>query len=101
MILRPAVITFVDVVTRAGKMTVDLEEVTIEKESFLNSCSLAEARIPEQTGLIVIAVKKVDGEIVFNPGSQYILSESENLIVMGHEDQVDKLRILAAASKSL
>lgn len=97
MILRPAVISFVDVVTRAGQMTVDLEEITIEAESPLNESSLANARIPEQTGLIVIAVKRLDGDIEFNPGPQYILSESESLIVMGREEQVEKLRTLAAA----
>lgn len=101
MILRPAVVTFVEVVTRAGQMTVDLEEITIEAKSPLKGSSLADARIPERTGLIVIAVKKLDGEIKFNPGPQYVLSEMENLIVMGHEDEVEKLRTLAAARPGL
>lgn len=101
MILRPAVVTFVDVITRAGNMTVDLEEITIEKKSPLNRATLADARIPERTGLIVIAVKKQDGEIEFNPGPKYMLSASEDLIVMGHEEQVEKLRTLAAAKPGL
>jgi len=101
MILRPAVVSFVDVITRAGNMTVDLEEITIEKKSPLNRATLADARIPERTGLIVIAVKKQDGEIEFNPGPNYILSASEDLIVMGHEEQVVKLRTLAAAKPGL
>jgi len=73
----------------------------IEAKSPLKGSSLADARIPERTGLIVIAVKKLDGEIKFNPGPQYVLSEMENLIVMGHEDEVEKLRTLAAARPGL
>lgn len=96
MILRPAVVTFVDVITRAGKMSVDLEEIIIDRKSPLNGVTLAEARIPERTGLIVMAVKKEDGEALFNPGPQYVLNDAEALIVMGYEDQVEKLRALAA-----
>ncbi|MFO7951680.1 MAG: potassium channel protein [Bacillota bacterium] len=95
LVMRPAVCSFLDVITRAGQMTVDLEEIDITNKSELNGITLAEARIPERTGLIVIAVKNKDDETIFNPGSDYTISESDTLIVMGKEEKIEKLYTLA------
>jgi voltage-gated potassium channel len=95
LILRPAVVSFLDVITRAGQVVIDLEEVNVRKTSPLIGKSLADARIPEQTGLIIMAVKRRDGETLINPGSNFVLSENDALIVLGQEEQVTKLQSLA------
>ena len=94
LILRPAVVSFLDVITRAGEMVIDLEQVTVNNSSSLNGKSLSEARIPEQTGLIVLAIKRSDGDTVINPGPGFILTEQDALIVLGKEEQVEKLQAL-------
>lgn len=95
LVLRPAVVSFLDVITRAGGMTIDLEEVSIGKGSALDGISLAEARIPEQTGLIVMAVKRSSDETRINPGPDCTLQANDALIVLGQEEQVEKLKMLA------
>ncbi len=95
LILRPAVVSFLDVITRAGQVVIDLEEVSIRIGSSLVGKSLADARIPEQTGLIVMAIKRSNGETEINPGPLYILEEADSLIVLGKEEQVGKLQKLA------
>ncbi len=95
LVLRPAVVSFLDVITRAGEVVIDLEEVTVKKNSSLVGKSLSEARIPEQTGLIVMAVKRANRETEINPGSGFRLSNNDVLIVLGQEEQVGKLQILA------
>lgn len=57
MIIRPSVISFLDIITQADNVVLDLEEVMICSESDIVGKSLREARIPEKTGLIVIAIK--------------------------------------------
>ena len=62
--------------------------------------TLIEARIPQETGLIVIAVRKqIDGtrEFVFNPAADTQLDIGDEMIVVGHPDQVAKLREFAQA----
>ena len=95
LVLRPAVVSFLDVITHAGRVTIDLEEIIVIKESKINGMTLSAARIPERTGLIVMAVKRTDGETIINPGPDFILVENDALIVMGQEEQVKKLEKLA------
>ena len=98
LMLRPSVISFLDVITRAGDVTLDLEEVTIPPRSGLAGKKLSEARIPEKTGLIVLAVKsRDDSSLVFNPSSGAVLDDGDTMIVMGTKEQVEKLRVMVGA----
>lgn len=93
LMLRPTIISFLDVVTRFGDVEVDLEEATITEESELREKTLSQAELPKKTGLIILAVKKVDEEeIKFNPGPDFVMNVGDKLIVMGHQDQIKKLK---------
>ncbi len=93
LLLRPVVVSFLDIITHVDDVVLDLEEVSLCKRSDLLGKTLAEARIPERTGLIVLAVKKRDDEkLRLNPGPQERLEEGDKMLVLGMEEQVDKLR---------
>ncbi len=98
LMVRPSVISFLDVITRAGDVTLDLEEVRIPSRSELAGKTLSEARIPEKTGLIVLALKsRGDTGLVFNPSSGAVLDDGDTMIVTGTKEQVDKLRDIVGA----
>ncbi len=93
LLLRPAVVSFLDIITRAGDVVFDLEEVSIEKDSKLYGKTLREARIPERVGLIVLALKKHGEEgLRVNPGAEEVLGEGDKMIIMGKPDQIEVLR---------
>ncbi|MGH4121287.1 potassium channel family protein [Clostridium sp.] len=96
LMLRPTVIAFLDIITHAGDVVLDLEDVVIcDKSNILNK-SLLEIKIPEKTGLIVLAIKKYDSEkLVFNPSSDDIVKLGDTMVVLGTEEQVNKLREIA------
>ena len=55
-----------------------------------------EAKIPEKTGLIVLAIKMSSNEkLVFNPSSNQILKMGDTMVVLGTEEQVVKLKEIA------
>lgn len=58
LIIRPSVISFLDIITQAGDVTLDLEEVTLSSKSSLVGQKLLEAKIPEYTGLIILALRR-------------------------------------------
>lgn len=58
LMLRPTVISFLDIMTHAGDIILDLENVIVKKDSTIKNMSLKEAKIPEKTGLIVLAIRK-------------------------------------------
>ncbi|MFQ5745650.1 MAG: potassium channel family protein [Gemmatimonadota bacterium] len=98
MLLRPEVISFLDVVTRGDGLTLRLEQVPIADPSELSGRTLAEARIPQRTGLIVIAVRRAaarDG-FEYNPGPDEVLRSGDVLVVLGTPEQVGRLRDVAA-----
>lgn len=95
LMIKPNIISFLDVVTRVGDIELDLEEVIVKKGSYLEDKNLLEAQIPNKTGLVVLAIKKIeDGNFLFNPPVSYTFKIGDVLIVLGKEEQVDKLRNL-------
>ena len=100
LMIKPNIISFLDVVTRVGDVELDLEEVVIKRGSYLENKNLLEAQIPNKTGLTILAIKEYSNEkMLFNPPVDYTFSIGDVLIVLGREDQVDKLRNLGDESK--
>ncbi|MBU3182074.1 potassium channel family protein [Clostridium psychrophilum] len=96
LMLRPTVIAFLDIVTHDGDLILHLEDVTICEDSIIINISLMEARIPEKTGLIVLAIKTIiDKKLVFNPSSNHVLKMGDTMVVLGTEEQVIKLKKIA------
>ncbi len=93
LMLRPTVIAFLDIITHAGDLILDLEDVVICEKSIIVNKSLQEVKIPEKTGLIVLAIKKNNSEkLSFNPCSDEILEIGDTMVVLGTEEQVIQLR---------
>ena len=96
MVLRPTVFSFLDIVTYAGDDVLNLEEVTLGAGSELVSLKLKDTRIPERTGLLVMAIKKrLSDKMVFNPSSEEILELGDTMIVLGSNEKVDLLKDIA------
>ncbi|MGI9625606.1 MAG: potassium channel family protein [Longimicrobiales bacterium] len=94
VLVRPSVVTFLDVATRAPHLALRLEQAKVTEKSSVAGQSLSEARIPQNTGLIVIAVGKdtSPGGFEFNPVGSTTLDPGDELIVLGTSDQVESLK---------
>jgi len=99
VLVRPSVVSFLDVATRSSDLSLRMEQSTIEPSSPVAGKTLAEAHIPQETGLIVIALRKA-GQIghgfVFNPVASSTLEVGDEVIVLGTDEQVDSLRSFLA-----
>ncbi len=96
LMLRPNVISFLDVVTKAGDVVLDLEDVVISQNSNLINKTLRQAQIPQKTGLIVLSIKKQGSDkLSFNPSSDEVLKQGDIMIVLGKEEQVNELKKIA------
>ena len=93
IMLRPTVVSFLDVMSSdRPEVSLRLEEVTIPEESHLDKKNLTEAKIPQETGLMIIAMKKKgDVSFVYNPTSSTTLSVGDTLIVLGNLEQAEEL----------
>ncbi len=95
LMLRPHVVSFLDAITHMGEDTLDLGEVTLEEGSPLVNQTLSQVKIPEKTGLIVIAVRHPDDKLRFNPSSTEKLRSGTSMIVLGKQEEISLLRKMA------
>ncbi len=98
--LRPAVVSFLDVMLRSSKATLRIEEAHVHEGSKLSGKHLRDAKISEHTGLLVLALRGKDGHPHFNPAPATQLLPGTTLVVMGELDGVKKLKALAGEVNS-
>jgi len=95
VMLRPNVVSFLDVMIQSDEFSYRLEEITIPKGAGISGKTLKQAEIPQKTGLIIIAVKTTtDSKMLFNPSSSTTLHDNDKLIVLGDPEKIDKLYAL-------
>lgn len=96
LMLRPTVISFLDLVNNVGDIELELQDVVVNKGSYLYNISLKEAQIPNKTGLTVLAVKIAnERDIRFNLNPDRKIMDNDTLLILGTKDQVQSLRELA------
>lgn len=96
LLLKPAVVSFLDIITVADDVTLELEEVMLCEDSELLGETLGDALIQEKTGVIFLAIKKKDEEkLRLNPGPQEKLEREDKMLVLGTGEQVNILRKIA------
>jgi voltage-gated potassium channel len=87
-ILRPAMLDFIEITTRQQSLELRMEEISICKGSPFITQSLEDSGIRKRYGLIIVAVKKDSGKMIFNPMANYIIAEDDRLIAMGEDENV-------------
>lgn len=87
-VLRPAMLDFIEITTSRQSLELRMEEVPICKNSQLVSKSLEDSGIRKNYGLIIVAVKKDSGKMIFNPLANYMIEEGDRLIAMGEDENV-------------
>lgn len=97
--VRPVVVSFLDVATRSPDLTLRMEQETVLESSPHIGKKLADIRLPQYTGLIVIGIRKKNPggspeefDYVFNPQADTRLDKGDIMIVLGKPDQINKLR---------
>lgn len=96
--IRPSVVSFLDVMLRSQDATVRVEEIPIPTGSPLAGRSLAESAILDVEGVTVVAIADASGAYQFNPSRQRLLSPGDVVIVMGIVENILTLQARAGAS---
>ncbi len=94
-VLKPAVMDFIEVATKAGSIEIQMEEVPVHKDSKLAGMALYQSGIGEDLGVIIVAIKSKVGVMRFNPTSKTIIQEGDTLIALGEESKLIELEKMA------
>jgi voltage-gated potassium channel len=95
MLVRPAVADFLDEVAHASGMELLLEQVHLLPGSSLVGQSLSRADVTGRLGLLVLAYKRPEGQLITNPDGGTVLQANAQLIALGTRDQLQALNKLA------
>lgn len=94
--LRPSVVSFLEVVTSIDDVQLDLQDVVISSNSEMIGKTLRDLRIPDRFGLVVIATKKSgESRMTVNPKSDLVFNEGDLILVLGNDQQVKALKSMA------
>ena len=89
ILTRPGVVDFIDFASEG--LELEAEQFLLESGNKLIGQSLRQANLPRQIGVLIIAIKKNDGRVVFNPEPDLILEEGDNMIVTGQTGSMARL----------
>jgi len=97
-LLRPHVVSFLDVASTFGKTDLDLEivQLRIGPGSSLSSRTLEQASLGRTYGVIVLAVRRLSGTMEFNPQADVRLEAGDVLIAMGERQKLKHLETALA-----
>ncbi len=83
--LRPAIVDFIEITTRRQSLELRMEELFVYDGSPILDKSLEESKIRKRYGLIIVAIKKASGQMIFNPDASYVIEKGDILITMGED----------------
>lgn len=80
----------------SGNLGLKLEEVIDRPISPLMGKTIVDSRLRQNFGVIIVAIKKIDGEMHFNPGADAVLGAGEVVVVIGKQhDLKEMIKIFA------
>jgi voltage-gated potassium channel len=95
--IRPAVVTFLDMMLRERKKVLRFEEVGVGKDSSLVGKTIEEANLAEPAGALLVAVRRAgEKDYEFNPSGGTVIQENDTLILIATPDMVEELEKLAS-----
>jgi voltage-gated potassium channel len=97
--LKPHVLQFLDFTEQKG-VDVEIEQVQVTGQSAFAGRALADVDIKYKTGVVILALRKANGEMVFNPAPEVKMSAGDHLIAMGDAGNLQKLGRLLMGTAS-
>jgi voltage-gated potassium channel len=94
-VLRTTVVDFIELATRTEHLELQIEETQLRPGSRLVGATLHTSRLRQDLGLIIVAIKKPQGHMVYTPAPEAVLEAGDTLIALGRRPQLDELGRLA------
>ena len=90
-LLRPTVIDFIDLAVHEGELGLRLEELQVSDKATFANKTLMDSGIRSEHDLIVVAIKRQKGEMLFNPSSSTEILAGDILVVLGEHLNIQGL----------
>jgi voltage-gated potassium channel len=89
-LLKPAVADFMDSIV-AETLDLAFEEVAVEQSSTFIGKRLADTNIRAELDLVIVAIRRKNGEMIFHPSGEIIIREGDLLVSIGKAESMQQL----------
>jgi voltage-gated potassium channel len=90
--IRPAVVTFLDMMLRDREEVLRFEEIHVKKGSRLVGCTIQEANIDKETASLLVALKRAGKtKYDFNPSKETKIGEGDTLVLIATPDLISQI----------
>jgi voltage-gated potassium channel len=90
-IIRPTVTNFLDLAFAHRRKDIQMEEIPVSQSSELVNVPLKDSGIRQNFNFIIIAIKKPDGNMLFNPSFEAAIMPEDTVIAVGELENLQKL----------
>lgn len=98
-LLRPHTAEFLDSMMRGtGEGQLRFDDVAVHEGTRYDGQTLREAAIRDKANVLVVAIRGVDGQFVYNPPAEHPIRAGSYIVVLGTRDGIDRLRLMLGDS---
>jgi voltage-gated potassium channel len=94
-VLKPNVVDFIDVAYPEVLSDLEIEEVKVSEASSLVGKTIEQSQIKPKLNVLILAIRRKTGEMLFNPGPSTLIQDGDILIVFGERRNLDLLSDVA------
>jgi voltage-gated potassium channel len=95
-VVRPNVAEFVDVVMHERSLEFRMQELDVPEHSPLAGQTLRDANLRQQTGVLVLALRRTDGTFTTNPDPDIVIEPHQVIIAVGTDLDLERLSKLSS-----
>jgi voltage-gated potassium channel len=99
VLLRPAVADFLELASMTERLELEMEQIEINRGSPFLDRALRDTKIRSDLDIIIIAIRRADGEMIFNPSADTIIQEHDALVAIGSHSSLERLEKMANPSQ--
>ena len=91
MLKKPTVVDFIDIATMGSHLGLIMEEAKVRANSNLIGKTLIDGHLRQDFGVIIVAIKKMSGDMIFNPMPSEKLEAGDIIVVIGKREDLKRM----------
>lgn len=98
LVIRPAMVEFVETIARSRTGDITMEEILVGEGSPLIGVKLRDTDIRSRLNIIIVAIRRGDSDLDFNPGPDAVFDSGDRLTAIGAREDLAKLTTLCGVA---
>ncbi len=88
---KPTVVDFLDQTMMHNELGLQMEEAVVSEGSSITGKTLMSSNLRQDFGVIIVAIKRITGEMVFNPGPGEIFNAGDVIVAIGKKAELRRM----------